>query len=317
MFGLAAVSLLQRRQDAGGGWFVNASAGDRPPEGPGAGLALPISDSFTLAARGRALSQQDKRVLFSCAAQVVNGIIHRRQDEQDARVADQMTGPRSRAALIAAVTRKTGELTATAQAALARLADPAVCTPAENAALLDSARQALDDVARLVTDADDLSRLHAGAMETYLRPVDLDEVIAAALEDLGPGGHHVILDTPEDLPDVIADAALLTRVLASLMADALHRSPADAPPMLTAALTGDHIVIRVTDRGPGPDPGNGSGTRLALRLARDLTEAMGDTLRCDHFPSGGRSVALTLPAAQRPSAYRATDPALPAIMPRP
>ena len=35
MFGLAAVSLLERRPDGAAGWDVVASAGDRPPEGPG------------------------------------------------------------------------------------------------------------------------------------------------------------------------------------------------------------------------------------------------------------------------------------------
>jgi two-component system sensor histidine kinase KdpD len=298
MFGLSAVSLLERRRDAADGWFVVASAGERAPEGPGADMELLISDAFMLAGRGRTLGGQDKRVLFSCAAQVVAGVVQRRQDELDASATERVTGPRSRAALVAATTAKAGDLVATAQSTLAQLADPASRTPAESADLVASARLALDRVARLVTDVSDLSRLHAGALETYLRPVDLDEVIAASLEDLGPGGHHITLDTPEDLPDVIADAALLTRVLTSMMADALHRSPAEAPPTLTAAITGSEVDIRVTDRGPGPDQGNGSG--LALRLARDLTEAMGETLRCDPLPEGGRCVSLALPAASRP-----------------
>ena len=44
MFGLAAVSLLERRQDdAGPCCDVVASAGERPPEGPGADVGLPVS----------------------------------------------------------------------------------------------------------------------------------------------------------------------------------------------------------------------------------------------------------------------------------
>ena len=64
----------------------------------------------------------------------------------------------------------------------------------------------MDRIGRLITDLSDLSLLHAGALEIYLRPVDLDDVIAAALDDLGPGGHNITLNTPDDLPDVIADA---------------------------------------------------------------------------------------------------------------
>ena len=298
MLGLTAVSLLERRHDAGGGWFVVASAGERAPEEPGTDVELVINEAFTLAARGRQLSGQDQRVLASCAEQVVEGVVQRRQAEQDARATKQMTGSRSRAAVIAATTRKAGDLVAAAQAALAKLDEPDPRTPAENADLVASARQALDRVAGLVTDVSDLSRVHAGSLETYLRPVDLDEVIAACLEDLGPGGHHITLNTPEDLPDVIADAALLTRILTSLMADALHRSPGDAPPSLTAAVAGSQVDICVRDHGNAVQQGNGNG--LALRLARDLTEAMGDTFGWDQNPDGGRSVTLTLPAASRP-----------------
>ncbi len=305
MFGLAAVSLLERRPDADD-FYIAASAGERPPEGPGADVELPLSDAFTLAGRGRRLSKEDTRVLFSCAALVAAGVRHRQdeQDEQDARAAERATDPRSRSALVAATSQKARELTATAQSALARLADSATPrTPEQNAALVTSARQALDRVAKLMTDVGDLSRLHAGALETYLRPVDLDEVIAASLDDLGPGGQHITLGTSGDLPDVIVDAALLTRILTSLLADALHRSPAGAPPTLTAAMAGSTVNICITDQGPGTDPGNGAGNSLAVRLARDLAEAMGDTLRCDQTRSTGRSLVITLPAAaSRPTA---------------
>ena len=302
MFGLTGVSLLERRPDGSGSWFVVASAGEHEPEGPGSDVELLISDNFSLAAHGRAVEAQDMRVLHSCAAEVVAGIVHSRETEANGRAAAQSADPHSRAALIAATTQKARELTTAAQAAVARLADPAALTPEENAALVSSARLALERVARLVNDASDLSRLHAGALETYLRPVDLDEVIAASLEDLGPGGHHITLQTPEDLPDVIADAALLTRILTSLIADALHRSPADAPPALTAAAAGSDVTISVTDHGTDPAAGNGSG--LAMRLARDLTEAMGDTFCCDQTPAGGRNVAITVPAAVQPTPGR-------------
>ena len=313
MFGLTAVSLLERRHDgAVSSCDVVASAGDRPPEGPGADMELPISESFTLAGRGRVLGTDDTRVLYACAIQVVAGITRRRQDEQDTHAAQHEADVRSRSALLAATGQYAGGQLAEAQAALAALADHgAAATPDDRAALIATARRAVDRIGRLVADLSDLSRLHAGALETYLRPVDLDEVIAAALDDLGPGGPRITLSTPEDLPDVIADAALLTRILTSLMADALQRSPSHAAPVLTAEGLAGHVEIRITNQERGPHQGDGTSS-LALRLARDLTEAMGDTLRCEENHSS-HAVIIALPAAAlRPPVPPAPRSAVPA-----
>jgi two-component system, OmpR family, sensor histidine kinase KdpD len=122
-------------------------------------------------------------------------------------------------------------------------------------------------------------------------------VLTACLDDLGPGRRQVTVDLAEDLPDVIADAALLTRILASLLADAALRCPAGTPPALTASCPDGVVEVRLTDAGPDERGGPAS---LALRLAADLAEAMGVTLRCERAPSGGRTVILVLPAAARP-----------------
>ena len=103
---------------------------------------------------------------------------------------------------------------------------------------------------RLVTDLRDLTRLHAGALDTYLRPVDLDDVLATCLEELGPGVQHIDVRIADDVPDVIADADLLSRVLISLIADALHRSRAGRPPVVSAAARGKQVEIRIADRRP-------------------------------------------------------------------
>jgi two-component system, OmpR family, sensor histidine kinase KdpD len=295
MSGLDAVSLLEWRQNGvGPACYVLASAGERPPEGPGADVELPVSDAFTLAGRGRVPGREDLRVLSSCAVQIMVGVGCQRQGERDAQAASHAAELRSRAALLAATGRSAREQLAAAQAALAALTE---CdSPGDRMALLAGARGAVDAVSRLVDDLRDLSRLHAGEVETYLRPVDLDEVVAASLDDLGPGGQHVMLSMAEDLPDVIADAALLTRTLTSLLADAVACSPAGVSPVLTATGLTSQVEIRIADQ--GPDQGEAPGS-LALRLARDLADAMGGTLCREPSPGGGRAVILTLPTAAR------------------
>jgi two-component system, OmpR family, sensor histidine kinase KdpD len=297
MFGLAAVSVLERRVDEPG-CDVVASAGDRPPEGYGADLEVPVDATMTLAARGPAASGEDLRVLRTCAAQLVACIGSRRLEDQHAEAAWHAADLRSRTALLAATGENAHEQLAAARTALTALAAPEDRrTPGDRARLLAEATRAVDQVSRLLDDLRELSRLHAGAIETYLRPVDLDEVLAASLDDLGPGRREVSLSLAEDLPDVIADAALLTRILTSLLADAVHRSPAGPPPVLTASCPNGRVEVRITDQGPAEHAAKAS---LPLRLATDLAEAMGVTLGCEHASSGGRSVVIILPAAVRP-----------------
>ena len=314
MFGLDAVSLLENRLNGSGpSCYVVASAGEQPPEGPGADLELPVSDTFTLAARGRVLDREDMRVLFSCAVQVVAGLSYRRQEQRQAEAARHTADLRSRAALLAATGERARQQLAAATAALTALAEAGADAPDDRAALLTTARHAVDQVSRLIGDLSDLSRLHAGAVETYLRPVDLDEVMAACLDDLGPGSQHITLSTAEDLPDVIADATLLTRILTSLLADALQRSPAGQPPVVTAVSRDSRVEVRITDQ--GPDQANGEAS-LAFRLARDLTEALGDTLRDERLPGGGHNVVVTLPAAARAAGTLVPGPGDTATCPR-
>jgi hypothetical protein len=83
-------------------------------------------------------------------------------------------------------------------------------------------------------------------------------------------------------------------VPAGLLADATHRCPAGPPSALTANCPDGVVKVCITDQGPDE---RGGPPSLALRLAADLAEAMGVTLRCERIPSGDRAVILTLPAA--------------------
>ena len=298
MFGLASISLLEQRNDGTAPrWYVMASAGDRPPDDPAAEVSLPVTGTVILAGRGRTLNSGDARLLSACAVPIVAGLIRRHQDELDAHAARQAAGSHSRSALLAATGRQAREQLRKADAALAVLADPAaIVTPGERAARVTGARRAFARLSMLLTDLKDLQRLQTGALDTYLRAVDLDEVLAAALEDLGPGGPPMTLSVPEDLPDVIADADQLTRILTSLIAEALHRSPPGRPPALTAVSQDGRAEIRITDHGPPQAQGSEPGT-LGFRLARDLTEAMGDAFCCAQSADGGHTVVITLPAA--------------------
>ena len=295
MSGLTAVSLLeQRRNSAGPRWYVIASAGDRPPDSPAADVEVPITETLVLAGSGR-LSAEGRQVLSCCAVPMAAGLLRRRQDEHDADAARHAADQRSRSALLAATGLQAREQLANAENALAVLADSDLAGD-KRAALVAEAHHAVRYVSRLVADISDLARLHAGALETYLRQVDLDEVLAVVLEDLGPSAPDLELTLPENLPDVIADAGLLTRILSSLIAWALHQGPSGSPPKIAATSRTGSVEVRITVQGT-LTPRDSEPEDLGFRLARDLTEAMGDTLRCAETLDGGRAVIITLPAA--------------------
>ena len=118
---------------------------------------------------------------------------------------------------------------------------------------------------------------------------------------------------PDNLPAVLADPALLERVIANVAANAIRYSPADQPPLITASVLGDWIELRVVDRGPGipnaerenvfapfqrlGDRDNTTGIGLGLALSRGLIESMGGTLAPEDTPGGGLTMVVRLPAA--------------------
>ncbi|MEU7382001.1 MULTISPECIES: hypothetical protein [unclassified Streptomyces] len=149
-----------------------------------------------------------------------------------------------------------------------------------------------------------LSRAHAGAPDVHLRPVDMDEVMAVALGDLGPGGHILTLEMTEDLPDVIADATVLTRVVTDLAAHALRRSPDGEPPAVAVGTADGRVGIRLADHGPlDVEAREVVGalvpvTGLVPRLCADLAQLIGGELRWE-VTAGGRPTAPTRLADRR------------------
>jgi two-component system sensor histidine kinase KdpD len=121
------------------------------------------------------------------------------------------------------------------------------------------------------------------------------------------------VDIPQSVPAVLADPAIVERVVVNLTENALRYSPAGQPPLLTASALGDRVELRVVDRGPGipeadrermfvpfqrlGDTDNTTGVGLGLALARGFTEAMGGALSAEETPGGGLTMAVTMPVA--------------------
>lgn len=183
--------------------------------------------------------------------------------------------------------------------------------------LLATAEESLDRLSGLVENLLDMSRLQAGALALAIQPIDVADIISAAVTSLVPAGAGVVIRVPEDMPEVQADPALLERAIANLVQNAVRHSPPVAPPQITASAYGTAVEIRVIDCGPGVpetdwdqifqpfqrlgDRDNTSGVGLGLALSRGLVEAMAGTLSPEGTPGGGLTMTISLPAVTAPS----------------
>ena len=174
--------------------------------------------------------------------------------------------------------------------------------------LLSSADASLDKLTALVANLLDMSRLQLGAMPVVRRGVALEEVVARALDDLG--GPSVEVDVPADLPEALADAGLLERVVVNLVQNSLRYSSEIA---LRARQVESTLELHVIDHGPGVPPDEREemftpfqrmgdtttvdGLGLGLAVARGLVEAMGGTLVPRQTDRGGLTLVVAVETA--------------------
>jgi signal transduction histidine kinase len=113
-------------------------------------------------------------------------------------------------------------------------------------------------MARLLDDLLDVSRITRGQVTLRLEPVDLANVIAGAVDTCRPlidaRGHTLTVGLPDEPVRLRADGARLTQVLANLLVNAAKYTEPGGQIGLSAAQDGGEVVIRVRDNGPGIAP---------------------------------------------------------------
>jgi two-component system sensor histidine kinase KdpD len=301
-------------------WTVVASSGENSPVRPDeADVDVPVADTLSLVLRGRPLPAGDRRVLGAFAAYAAVALEQQRLTAEAEAARPIAAADKMRTALLAAVSHDLRTPLASAKAAVTSLRSRDVDWDKEDEdELLATADESLDRLAHLVDNLLDMSRLQAGALAVFPRPARMDEVVARALDDLGPGSRAVVVDIPDSLPEIQVDPAILERVIVNLTANALRYSPKQVPPLITASALGDRVELRVVDRGPGipeeerdrmfvpfqrlGDTDNTTGVGLGLALSRGLTEAMGGELTPEETPGGGLTMTISLPAAAEAAA---------------
>ena len=297
---------LQER--VAGRWVRAASSG---VDGVLAAAArIDIRSDLTLMVTGQDPSATPA-LLAGYAAQAAAALDRERLRTQAAQAEALAEGNRMRTALLAAVSHDLRTPLASIKASVSSLRQTDVeWSEADEADLLATIEQNADRLDALIGNLLDMSRLHTGSLQPFLRPTAIDEVAPVAAGGLDDS-LRLEMAVPDGFPLVLADPGLLERVLANLFSNALRYSPAGRPPELHAVLDGGTVRLEVADHGPGvPDelkerifePFERVGDRhpgvgLGLAVARGFAEAMGGRIGAFDTPGGGLTVRVTLPAA--------------------
>jgi two-component system sensor histidine kinase KdpD len=312
---LSSVGLLERDEQNPEKWSCVATVGDPACERlDDADAAATAGERLVLVARGHPLRADDQRLMTVFAAQAASALEQRRLTEAADAAKPLAEADRMRTALLAAVSHDLRSPLASVTASVDSLSNHNIeWTEEQRDQLLQTAQESLQQLTRLVDNLLEMSRLQAGALSVFLEPVGLDDVIPVALDTLTGSARQVQIDVPPSLPEVRADPALLERVIANVVANAVRFAPPDVPPRLAASTYADRVELRVIDHGPGVprhdhdkiftpfqrlgDTDNTTGVGLGLALSRGLTEAMGGHLTPEETPGGGLTLVIDLPAA--------------------
>jgi two-component system, OmpR family, sensor histidine kinase KdpD len=324
-FTMRSVSLLERsgpELPAGEtSWRVLAAVGSSPPQSPRDGdYAAEVDDDQVLVLQGHPLRAEDQRVLGAFAAEVSVAYRQRELAEAARAVEPLAESERVRTALLNAVSHDLRTPIAAAKAAVTSLrgAD-VVWSDEDRLELLATADKSLDQLTDLVTNLLDLSRLRAGVLPVLAGAVGLDDIVARALDHAAQPGTEIDVEVPADLPEVVADAGLLERVIANLVQNALRFAPEGSSIRISGSAHGGFVELRIVDRGPGiarahaeavfdaftrRDDSSGSdgggGLGLGLAIARGFAEAMGGSVTAEETPGGGATLVVRLAAAGYP-----------------
>jgi len=240
--------------------------------------------------------------------------------ENSARSEAAQESERLRTALLDSVTHELRTpLTSIKASVTALISQPALDDPAR-ADLLTVIDEESDRLNHLIEQAVEMAQLDANKVHLELRPQPIAPLIQAAVAEClaAHPGRDLRVSLSATLPNVLADAAWIHKVLTNLLENAVKYSPVNQPIFVAAdrqAGSSNLLAVSVADRGAGIDPfeqemifdkfyrGQGqreriSGTGMGLPISRAIVAAHGGAISVTSQIGHGSVFTFTLPLAR-------------------
>jgi signal transduction histidine kinase len=192
---------------------------------------------------------------------------------------------------------------------------------------LDGVTRAAEELNQMLSELSDAARIPDGRLARVIEPTEdalaplLEQAAAASRPQIEAKGLALTLDLPPDLGAIACDRERITRLVASLVAGAVRRSPKGGAVRVSAGRRGagarEEVRISVEDRGPVIEPVDReviftlpaatppgetrrprpAGSAIALFVARGVAEAHGGRIWVDPAADQGARFVLSLPVS--------------------
>lgn len=269
-------------------------------------------------ADGAYLTPEERRLLEAFAGQAALAIERAQYAEQVQQVQVLEAAERLQSVLLNSISHELRTPLASVTGVLSMLlADGQVLSEEILRELLNTALEETERLNRFVGNLLDISRLEADALTVSLDSCDIQDLIGAALRQMGPRlqAHSVSINLPDDLPLVPLDFVLIEQALINLLDNAIKYAPPDKQIEIDVQVRPTRLEVSVADHGPGiPEEEKAhifekfyrgrqdervdrreTGIGLGLAISKGFIEAHGGELWMDSRPEGGACFTFSLP----------------------